>query len=294
MSTSTNEQYASFYSATIMGGDTSLLTVGLCSLGNTTEDWVAAVQTRAANYLSVFSLLNNLLMLPAAIFLGSFSDRHGRVIALSLPVTGGLIRGAIALGVQVSFVDIKYMWAGATIEGLMGGSAVLTLALYAYIADVTSPANRGWRMVWLFVAESFGIAVAEIAVGYIITYSGFMYPYVIIIAVYLISLLLIFAVLPESVRRPEGGARYCSFQYVMQPFRLLFRKTEQGWTLVVWAAAAAILFVYAAQGISAFAWVLHLTWLCHDKNYAMIRIHRSLMDSSHKDPAVQNFDSYCP
>ena len=252
MSTSTNEQYASYYSALAMGGDPSLLSVGLCSLGANTTTWVAEVQGQAAGYLSVFSLLNNLPMLLVAVFMGSYSDRGGRKLIMALPVLGGLLRGAIALGVQTTYMDINYMWIGAGIEGFMGGSAVLTLALYAYIADVSSPARRVWRMVWLFVAESLGIAVAEVAVGYLITYSGFLYPYIAIIAAYVVCLLLICVYLRESVHN-IGESHHWSCSHLVRTFQPLFRRVGQDWPLILWAATVALICAYASQSVLAYA-----------------------------------------
>lgn len=256
LSTSTNQQYSSFYYGLELGGDSDLLSVGVCSLNENSTEWVATVQELAAGYLSYFTLLNNLPMLVAAILMGSLSDVRGRKLVLALPVIGGIIRACIAIGVESSRINIYYMNIGAFIEGLMGGSAVVGLALYSYIADISTPQTRSWRMLFLFVAESIGIGLAEIAGGYLITYTDFLYPYIMILCVYVVCFLIILFYIRETVTEDAPGTASCfSCFHLRRTFGLLFRKSQEGLTAILWLGQSMLFLIYGVQGLSAFAYV---------------------------------------
>ncbi len=102
----------------------------------------------------------------ATIILGSVSDSRGRKIALVAPVVGAIFRGVLAVVLVFRNREITLMWLGAGMEGFCGGGIVLTLAAFAYMADITNPANRTFRMVLICVAEALAMGVGEILAGY--------------------------------------------------------------------------------------------------------------------------------
>ena len=58
------------------------------------------------------------------------------------PVAGGMLRAGISIAVQYTGANIEWMYVGAGVEGIFGGSAVMSVALFAYIADITNAKNR--------------------------------------------------------------------------------------------------------------------------------------------------------
>ena len=257
LSTSTNQQYASYYQAVALGGDPELLEVGLCSIGDyNNTDWVATVQAAAAEYLTIFSFLNNLPMVMMALLMGSYSDSRGRKIAMCLPVIGGIIRAITSIIIVSTAINLQYMYIAAFLEGLFGGSAVVTLALYAYIADVSTLQKRSWRMLLLMVTESLGIALAEISAGYIITDIGFIYPYIIILSCYVTCLLMIIFYVAETVQEKlsdkDSGKGYFDWHHFKRTFGLLIRSEKSGMTWVLRASAGITFLVYMTQSVNAF------------------------------------------
>lgn len=251
LSTSTNQQYASYYNAIALGGDPAVLTVGLCSLGVNNTAWVAAVQSAAADYLTAFSFLNNIPMVLAALLMGSYSDKRGRKIAMCAPVVGGMIRATFSVAIVYTQVNIKFLYVAAILEGIFGGSSVITLALYAYIADVSTHEKRSWRMLLLMVAESCGIAFAEISAGYLITYIGFILPFVLILGCYALCLgLIAFYVEETVVSREDTG--YFNYKHFTRTFGLLVSSSKPGMVWFLRLATLTTWLVYVCQSVNAF------------------------------------------
>jgi DHA1 family tetracycline resistance protein-like MFS transporter len=109
--------------------------------------WVACI-------LSIYALCQ----FVAAPILGALSDRFGRrpVLLLSLlgSATGYLI---FAIG-----GSLRVLLAGRVVEGLTAGSVS---AMYAYVADVTPPEQRGRVFGLLGAAGGFGFMLGPVAGG---------------------------------------------------------------------------------------------------------------------------------
>lgn len=69
-------------------------------------------------------------------------------------------------------------YTGAFIEGLSGASGVFYLSLYCYLADLTSPSSRSYRITLLNNLNSLASLCVTFACGYVIKYWGYLYLFV--------------------------------------------------------------------------------------------------------------------
>ena len=101
------------------------------------DDYVEEVQKTVAD-LEVYDGI--LVALPSVIFclfLGTWSDTHGRRIILVLPFVGNFV-AFVAYMINYAFFDelgIYHLLWGSTV-GMFGGYIGLNIALYGYIGNV--------------------------------------------------------------------------------------------------------------------------------------------------------------
>jgi DHA1 family tetracycline resistance protein-like MFS transporter len=147
--------------------------------------------------------------LVGAPLLGRLSDRFGRKPLLMLSIMGstlGFVTLAFAPALWVLFV-------ARAIDGLTGGN--ITIA-QAYVADVTTPEERG--RVLGFVGAAFGLGfVIGPALGGALVRFGYAVPALVAAGLTLVNLALVAVLLPESVSsevrsslagKPIGGVRW--------------------------------------------------------------------------------------
>lgn len=145
------------------------------------------------------SLIMSLLLL-------SYSDLHGRKVAIVPPLLGDILFTLAYATVSHYSLDLSYLLAAAFVRGLMGGPVPLFAACFAYVVDRCnsedegkSRAKRTARMALLEMLLGVQSGLASIATGFYIHLAGFTWPFLTVIALHLLVLTFVLFALRESL-----------------------------------------------------------------------------------------------
>lgn len=137
--------------------------------------------------VSVFALCQFL----AAPVLGALSDRYGRKPILLISLLGSVV-GYVLLGVGG---ELWILFLGRIIDGLTAGNQS---ALFAYIADITEPQERGKWYGYLGGAIGVGFMIGP-AIGGLLGSASITLPFFVTAGVTLLSVLLTAFYIKESL-----------------------------------------------------------------------------------------------
>jgi len=133
-----------------------------------------------------------------ALLLGSWSDKVGRKVVVLLPVIGGLLDSICILVVMYTRCSLYILFVGGFCNGVCGFFTTMILAVFAYMADMTSERERALRLGILEAVAFTSGMISHISSGWWIHHLGFKAPYIFITTLHLISLAYIVFLLPES------------------------------------------------------------------------------------------------
>jgi MFS transporter, DHA1 family, tetracycline resistance protein len=181
-------------------------------------------QNAVGLYVGLLMSAYALCQFLAAPALGMLSDRFGRRPILLISLLGSII-GYIFLGIGGA---LWILFIGRIIDGFTGGNIS---TVYAYIADITKPKERGKYYGLLGAVGGVGFMLGPVIGGYTATIH-LSAPFYIAAAVTLLNLLWGFYALPESLK-PEHRLKSFELSHLnpfsqlrqilsFQVFRLLF------------------------------------------------------------------------
>jgi DHA1 family tetracycline resistance protein-like MFS transporter len=137
--------------------------------------------------------LYSLCQFFAAPVLGALSDRYGRRPVLLFCLFGSAI-GYILFGVGGS---IWVLYLGRIIDGLTGGDIS---TIFAYIADITEPKERGKYFGVIGATVGFGFILGP-TIGGLLSHFGLSAPLYFAAGITLLNMLFGYFVLPESLSK---------------------------------------------------------------------------------------------
>ena len=136
-----------------------------------------AVQTNAAVYLTMYKFAVNLPAILLGLFCGAWSDKVGRKLPVMLCCLGTILACLFYMASMMTsaWVGLWLVMAGALLRGSFGKSAVITMALHSYIADVTSLKQRTQGLGRLLAMNYFGYCIGSVVAGLLLENAIFKY-----------------------------------------------------------------------------------------------------------------------
>jgi len=141
--------------------------------------------------IGLLSAAYSIFQLVAAPILGDLSDKYGRRPVLLFSIAGTTISFFLMGWAQT----LTFLFIARMIDGASGGNISTA---QAYIADVTSPEERTQSMGMMMAAFSLGFILGP-ALGGLLSVYGYAVPAYVAGAVALVSTLLTYFFLPESL-----------------------------------------------------------------------------------------------
>ncbi|ELU07637.1 hypothetical protein CAPTEDRAFT_135381 [Capitella teleta] len=195
-----------------------------------TSDPVYLQQQDLQSRSAVYNYLNTAVaLIPcffSCIFLGSYSDRAGRKIAILLPIVGSILKLIVFVIVMAFKFHVAFIFIGSFIDGCFGGTATLLMGCFSYISDITSMSNRSFRVVVLEVCIGIGVVISQTIIGVIIHYLGYLWPFAILAGLnFLLFIYVVFRVKETVV--PSEPVPFLQATYFTKPLYLYIKDPEK-------------------------------------------------------------------
>lgn len=165
------------------------------------------VQTDASHWLLYINLANGMPSILSALVAGGASDKVGRKILIVGASAGGIIN-VIVIIMSSSAALPKYVYLfGAGVAGLFGGFTVINLAVYSYMADISSLKDRTSRFGILESMTFIGGSLSGVVSGLWIKNGHYTQPFYAVGLLYTIVFIIAISphLIPESVNTHDNN-----------------------------------------------------------------------------------------
>ncbi|XP_035697899.1 solute carrier family 46 member 3-like [Branchiostoma floridae] len=165
-----------------------------------------AVQSQASIWILANVIALTIPSIIVTVFVGPWSDRVGRKVAMILPALGGCLM-SVNIVFQSWWIDLPWylLLIGPFISGFCGGFATVLLSVFSYLADVTTKEERTKRMGIVDATNTLGCTVGLLISGVMADNVGYVPVFVTCAALQFLAILYVIFWLknPDPVR-PRG------------------------------------------------------------------------------------------
>ena len=188
------------------------------------------VQKQTSNWSMYLRVTTTIPSMLAAMILGPCSDKIGRKFSLILPLIGTMLEAAcLILNSYYLSWDVSIMCIGGIIAGFSGSYATLLMAVFSYMADVSSEKSRTLRVALLESMIFLGGCVGELVGGVLVDHAGFFVAFSLAVGLYLLNLLYVIFILQESYH-PQEKLRLshvlCDYKHLVNSVRVFTKKRQ--------------------------------------------------------------------
>lgn len=185
-----------------------------------------------ANYLMYHTLVQVTPGIIFCVFLGSWSDNHGRRLPLILSSVGAFISHFGMLLLVIYEKNPTYLVLLATIPyGCLGGPAAFAMAAYSYLSDISTTSARLLRFAILDAMSYAGGPIGVFVGGRLKHYFGYSCVFTTAMCIDLLIICYIVFVIRETIQDlgSYGGHYYWDLVNVrsfVNTFKTVFRKRD--------------------------------------------------------------------
>eukprot|EP00794_Sanderia_malayensis_P020141 gene20141-22114_t len=195
------------------------------------KDQENIVQAATSKWMLYFNVALTLPSATAALAFGPMSDKVGRKFFMILPLIGNAI-DAISMTLNAYFMqwNVAYMMFGVSVSGFFGSFAMVLMAVFAYMSDITTEKNRTLRLTILESMTFLGGCVGELIGGVMVDHVGYFKTYLVVFGLQTLNLLYVIFLVNESyiserkVISQESLASCCSRRQVIQAVKVFAQK----------------------------------------------------------------------
>ncbi|GJQ70419.1 hypothetical protein Trydic_g22847 [Trypoxylus dichotomus] len=212
----------------------------LLGTGNS-DNYTKAIEEEIQPYANVLLMVQEMItqVAPAVIvlFLGPWSDKHGRRPVLIINMIGFCLGGIFAIVVSsVESLSAWYFTGCSLLIALFGGITPFLTAIICYISDITTEKNRGFRMGIFEGIMSAGMLLGTLLTSYIFDLGGYITIYSLATACFFLAFFFNIFVMVESrqfAKDRRETMTLCTSKNFKELLRTIFRKRENNLTLVI-------------------------------------------------------------
>ncbi len=124
------------------------------------------------------------------------------------------------------------MLVGSLLVGFRGGLETLFVGCFTYIADITLPEKRAFRIVIAEFCMFLSVILTPVGIGVWIQKSGYLWPFVCVLCGQSIAMLYGIFLVPETVI-PDPNAKFFTFTHLRDTAALYIKDnaTKRRWKL---------------------------------------------------------------
>ncbi|XP_053501909.1 solute carrier family 46 member 3 [Ictalurus furcatus] len=178
-----------------------------CSNNYTNLSIHQAVQRETSHFLIQTELSFLFPSLVSSLFLVSYSDSHGRKVAMVPPLLGSLLFTLTYFIVSKYSLSLSYLLGAAFFAGLFGGTSTLIGGCFSYVADCCGEdlaenrkREKTVRMARLDMVLGVSSGLGSLCTGFYIQAAGFSWPFLSTSILHLLNLIYVLGILKE----PQG------------------------------------------------------------------------------------------
>ena len=159
------------------------------------------VQTTTSHWLLYINLANGVPSILSALVAGGASDKVGRKVLIAIASAGGIINVIVIITTSIANLPRYVFLFGAGVAGLLGGFTVINLAVYSYMADISSLKDRTSRFGILESMTFIGGSLSGVIGGVWIKNGHYTQPFYAVGSLYSVVFIIIIVphLIPESV-----------------------------------------------------------------------------------------------
>lgn len=142
------------------------------SANHTLEEESQRVASDLGMYWAIIQTVPSTVL---TVFLGTWSDMHGRKIPMILPLAGAALSGVV-LVIAAYFEELpaEFLLLSPALAGLSGGMSTLVVAVFSYVSDISTEKSRTIRMGFVTGMWFLGSPVGSVLAGVLITYTNYV------------------------------------------------------------------------------------------------------------------------
>lgn len=163
-----------------------------------------AVQKETSHFLIQTELCFLFPSLVSSLFLLSYSDSHGRKVAIVPPLVGSLLFTLTYFLVSKYSLSLSYLLGSAFFAGIFGGTSTLIGGCFSYVADCCGQdlsdirkREKTVRMARLDMVLGVLSGLGSLCTGFYIQAAGFSWPFLSASVLNLLSLIYVLVILKE-------------------------------------------------------------------------------------------------
>lgn len=187
---------------------------------------MAEITSDAAYMATKLYLFRNIPPIVMILFVCSYTDHVGRKFGLLLPVVGALFNISMYILVDILDGPMELLYAGNLIAGLAGGHLAFIGMVLVYLSDTLPKEKLGVRFTLMQCMYFASSAISGAVIGYILQYVGFRYAFFLVATFYIIIILHVACIMPESLPLKERESFKISraLSTALTGFRVIFKR----------------------------------------------------------------------
>uniref|UniRef100_A0A0B7AJA2 Major facilitator superfamily (MFS) profile domain-containing protein n=1 Tax=Arion vulgaris TaxID=1028688 RepID=A0A0B7AJA2_9EUPU len=207
------------------------------------------IHSRAATFLMIYRILVNVPAIILSLFCGAWSDQTGRKLPMMVPSIGSILAVLLYMaGVIMTQHTLLIIMVGALVQGLLGKSSVITMAVNSYVSDTTDMDDRTRKLGKLLAMNFFGLFVGSLLAGALQDIFNLQVLFVVVALFHAVSVLTVVLCVEESVTMklpledgdPQTRTALFSFQGLKESVQTLVKSRECGKRTLVLSAFLAM------------------------------------------------------